>query len=153
MNLDRKPVFILMAEDDPDDCLMISKALEDHRIVNRVRFVSDGEELLKYLRHEGIYSDEKDNPLPTLILLDLNMPKVDGREALQIIKSDPKFRHIPIVVLTTSKSEEDVARAYQAGANSYITKPVTFVGLVSVLKSLKHYWLEMVELPEVPTPS
>lgn len=148
MSPEKKPVFILMAEDDPDDCLMISKALEDYRIVNRVRFVSDGEELLKYLHHEGMFSDEAAYPLPDLILLDLNMPKVDGREALQVIKNDPALKRIPVVVLTTSKSEEDVARAYQAGANSYITKPVTFAGLTAVLRNLKHYWFEMVELPE-----
>jgi len=148
MSQTKKSVFILMAEDDPDDCLMIAKALEDHRIVNRVRFVSDGEELMKYLRHEGLYSNQESNPLPALILLDLNMPKLDGREALQTIKSDPLLRHIPVVVLTTSKADEDIARCYREGANSYITKPVTFEGLVEVLKSLKNYWFEMAELPE-----
>ncbi len=147
-NPDKKPVVILMAEDDPDDRLMISRALEDHRIVNSVHFVPDGEELLQYLRHEGKYGDPEAHPVPNLILLDLNMPKVDGREALEVIKSDPDLRSIPVVVLTTSRSEEDVARAYQAGANSFITKPVTFVGLAAVLRSLKHYWFEMVELPE-----
>jgi two-component system response regulator len=142
-----------MAEDDPDDRLMISRALEDHRIVNQVHYVPDGEQLLRYLRHEGPYADADAHPMPTLILLDLNMPRVDGREALEAIKKDPGLRHIPVVVLTTSKAEEDVARAYQAGANSYITKPVTFVGLAAVLRSLKHYWFEMVELPEEIPPS
>jgi len=150
LSTEKNPVVILMAEDDPDDRLMISRALEDHRIVNNVHFVSDGEELLQYLRHEGKYADPNAHPLPNLILLDLNMPKVDGREALGIIKGDPELRSIPIVVLTTSNSEEDVARAYQAGANSFISKPLTFVGLAAVLRSLKHYWFEMVKLPEDP---
>lgn len=153
MSPEKKPILILMAEDDPDDRLMISKALEDHRVVSEVRFVRDGEDLLRYLRREGPYRDPAAHPLPALVLLDLNMPKVDGREALEAIKSDPALRRIPVVVLTTSKAEEDVARAYQAGANSYITKPATFVGLAAVLRSLKHYWFELGELPEDPSGS
>ena len=108
--------------------------------------MKDGEELMEYLRHEGGYSKEGP-PQPSLILLDLNMPRKDGREALREIKSDPKLRHIPVVVLTTSRAEDDVVRSYQYGVNSFITKPVTFQGLVEAMKALGRYWFEVVELP------
>jgi CheY-like chemotaxis protein len=138
---------ILMADDDPDDCLLVSKAFKASRLCNDLRFVSDGEELMEYLYQRGKYKDPGQAPRPGLILLDLNMPRKDGREALKEIKADPDLREIPVVVLTTSKDEEDVLKSYGLGANSYITKPVTFEGLVDVVKSLGKYWFEIVELP------
>ncbi len=140
-------ITILMADDDQDDCLLVSKAFEASRLCNDLRFVKDGEELMDYLHQRGNYTDPALAPRPGLILLDLNMPRKDGREALKEIKSDPDLRAIPIVVLTTSKEEEDVLRSYDLGANSYVTKPVTFQGLVDVIKSLGSYWFEIVELP------
>src|SRR5437667_813607 len=142
-----EPVQILMADDDPDDRLLTEKALKEYRLINGIRFVADGEELLDYLRHRGKYADPAAAPVPGLILLDLNMPRKDGREALKEIKSDPNLRHIPVVVLTTSKAEEDIYRTYDLGVNSFITKPVTFEGLAKVMRSLTNYWFEIVQLP------
>jgi CheY-like chemotaxis protein len=142
-----KSITILMADDDQDDCLLVSKALKASRLANDLRFVEDGEELIDYLFHRGKYTDEQDAPRPGLILLDLNMPRKDGREALKEIKSNAELREIPIVVLTTSKAEEDILRSYNLGANSYVTKPVTFEGLCDVMRSLGKYWFEIVELP------
>src|SRR5512135_1663948 len=136
----KNSITILMADDDQDDCLLVSKAFKASRLCNDLRFVKDGEELMDYLYQRGNYADAALAPRPGLILLDLNMPRKDGREALKEIKSDPDLRAIPIVVLTTSKEEEDVLRSYNLGANSYITKPVTFQGLVDVIKSLGNYW-------------
>src|SRR3954471_4543735 len=133
-------IQILMADDDPDDRLMARKALQEYRLKNGIQFVEDGEELMDYLRHRGKYADPATSPEPGLILLDLNMPKKDGREALAEIKADPKLRHIPVVVLTTSKAEEDIIRSYDLGVNSYITKPVSFQGLAEVMKILSIYW-------------
>jgi CheY-like chemotaxis protein len=143
-----KAITILMADDDRDDCLLVKDAFKESRLANDLRFVEDGEELMDYLYHRGKYADVKNFPRPGLILLDLNMPRKDGREALKEIKSDSDLKSIPIVVLTTSKQEEDILRSYDVGANSYITKPVTFKELVEVTKSLGKYWLEIVELPE-----
>ncbi len=143
-----KPVTILMADDDRDDCLLVKDAFVESRLLNDLRFVEDGEELMDYLYHRGKYTETDSSPRPGLILLDLNMPRKDGREALEEIKSDSDLRSIPIVVLTTSKQEEDILRSYDVGANSYITKPVTFKGLVDVMKTLGRYWLEIVELPD-----
>ena len=149
----RKAVTILMADDDADDRDFARSAMEEGRLANDLRFVEDGEELLDYLYRRGRYADPKDSPRPGLILLDLNMPRKDGREALREIKSDPALRHIPVVVLTTSKTEEDILRSYDLGANCFITKPVTFEGLVAVMKTLGRYWIEIVELPpETPPP-
>jgi len=142
-----KSVTILMADDDQDDCLLVSKAFEASRLANELRFVADGEELVDYLQHRGKYADAQAAPRPGLILLDLNMPRKDGREALKEIKNDASLREIPIVILTTSKDEEDILRSYDLGANSYITKPVTFEGLCEVMRSLGKYWFEIVELP------
>ena len=142
-----KSIMILMAEDDADDRLLVKDALAESRVLNELRFVGDGEELLEYLRHEGRYSDPASSPRPGLILLDLNMPRKDGREALQEIKADPNLRRIPVVVMTTSKAEEDIFRSYDTGASSYITKPVTFDRLVELMKTLGYYWIEFVELP------
>jgi CheY-like chemotaxis protein len=144
----RKPVVILIADDDPEDCMLIKDAFKEGLLVNGLRFVEDGEELMDYLRHQGKYGDRSTSPRPGIILLDLNMPKKDGREALKEIKSDPDLRSIPVVILTTSKEEEDILRSYDLGANSYITKPVTFAGLVEAIKSLGKYWFEIVELAQ-----
>ena len=149
-NQNSKPVTLLLAEDDPDDRLLAQQALEKSRLVSDLRCVEDGEELLDYLRRRGKYADPKQSPRPGLILLDLNMPRKDGREALHEIKNDPKLRAIPIVVLTTSKSEEDVARTYNLGVNSYIAKPVRFAALVEVMQAIGKYWFEIVELPGRP---
>jgi two-component system response regulator len=139
---------ILIADDDGDDQMMVAKALKENRVGNPLVAVADGEELLQYLRRQGRYQDAV---RPCFVLLDLNMPRIDGREALKIIKGDPELKKIPIVILTTSKAEEDILKGYNLGANSYITKPVTFEGLVKVMNSLKNYWLEIVELPENDT--
>ena len=147
MELYRRPITILMADDDEEDCQLTKEAWDENRLANDLRFVGDGEELMEYLQHRGKYSDPADSPAPGLILLDLNMPKKDGREALREIKASPELRRIPIVVLTTSKAEEDILRSYDLGASSYITKPVTFEGLVKTVKHLKQYWFEVVELP------
>ncbi|MBI5115635.1 response regulator [Candidatus Poribacteria bacterium] len=144
---DKDSITILMADDDPDDCLMAKEALEENRLANDVHFVSDGEELMDYLHHRGKYSDPSGSPLPGLILLDLNMPRKDGREALKEIKNDPALRKIPVVVLTTSKAEEDICRTYDLGVNSFIVKPVSFEGLVEVMRTLRKYWFEIVKLP------
>jgi len=137
---------ILMAEDDPDDRLLAKKALEENKVGNPFITVNDGEQLMDYLKGRGKFQG-KDAPTPCFILLDLNMPKIDGREALRLIKGDESLRKIPVVILTTSKAEEDILKSYESGANSYITKPVTFDGLVKVIQSLKDYWLEIVVLP------
>lgn len=135
---------ILMADDDEDDILLTRTALEESRLKNPFYAVKDGEELLDYLYHRGKYSDPQSSPRPGLILLDLNMPRKDGREALKEIKADPALRLIPVVVLTTSKAEEDIYRSYDLGANSFIVKPVTFASLVSVINILGVYWFEIV---------
>ena len=143
----KKSITILMADDDEDDCLLVSKAFEASRLANDLRFVADGEELMDYLKHRSRYADAETAPRPGLILLDLNMPRKDGREALKEIKEHAGLKEIPVVVLTTSKEDEDILRSYNLGANSYITKPVTFEGLCDVMKSLGKYWFEIVELP------
>ena len=142
-----KPITILMADDDADDRMMTREAFEENRIANDLRFVVDGEELMDYLKRRGEYSDPDTSPRPGLILLDLNMPRKDGREALAEIKADPALKCIRVVIMTTSKAEEDIFRTYDLSAASYITKPVTFEGLVEVIKTLGKYWLEIVELP------
>lgn len=147
MHKSSKPITILMADDDPDDRRLTREAFEENQLANDLRFVEDGEELIDYLHQRGKYAAEGAAPFPGLILLDLNMPRKDGREALQEIKADPRLRHIRVVILTTSKAEEDVLRSYDLSASSYITKPVTFERLVEVVKTLGKYWLEIVELP------
>jgi two-component system response regulator len=136
-----------MADDDSDDRQLTQEALEEGRLINEIRFVEHGEELLEYLRRQGKYANPADSPRPGLILLDLNMPRKDGRAVLKEIKSDPSLRTIPVVVLTTSKADEDVYRSYDLGVNSYIVKPVTFEALVDILQTLEKYWFEIVELP------
>ena len=136
---------ILWADDDTDDLAIGEEALEESDFNRDLRFVGDGEELMDYLYHRGKYGDRVLSPRPSLILLDLNMPRKDGRVALEEIKSDPKLRQIPVVVMTTSKSEEDICRAYDLGVNSYISKPTTFESLVDVMNAVSHYWSEIVE--------
>jgi len=147
VNHSGKPIVILLADDDEEDRMLAADALAESRVVNDFRFVEDGEELLDYLYHRGKYGDPQLSPTPGLILLDLNMPRKDGREALREIKADPDLRRIPVVVLTTSKAEEDIYRTYDLGANSFITKPVSFEGLVAVMRDIGRYWIEIVELP------
>jgi two-component system, response regulator len=143
-----RPVTILMADDDADDREMTREAFEEARLANDLRFVCDGEELMDYLHRRGQYRDPASSPRPAILLLDLNMPKKDGREALQEIKAAPQLRQIRVIVLTTSKAEEDVYRAYDVSATSFITKPVKFDALVEVVRALGKYWLEIVELPD-----
>jgi CheY-like chemotaxis protein len=143
-----RPISILVADDDADDRLMAKEALDECRLSNELHFVEDGVDLLNYLRRQGRYADSGPLSRPGLILLDLNMPKMDGREALREIKADPMLRRIPIVVMTTSKAEEDIYRTYDLGVSSYVAKPVTFEGLVEVMKTLGRYWFEIVELPD-----
>jgi CheY-like chemotaxis protein len=142
------PITILMADDDPDDRLLTADALKEARLINDIRFVENGVELLEYLRRQGKFAAPADAPRPGLILLDLNMPKMDGRTVLKELKSDPELRSIPVVILTTSKDDEDVYRSYDLGVNSYIVKPVTFEALVDILQTLEKYWFEIVELPQ-----
>lgn len=141
-----KPIVILMADDDDDDYLLTKKALGESKLLNQLMRVQDGEELLDYLHRRGDYN-ELNAPRPGVILLDLNMPRKDGREALKEIKSDENLRNIPVVVFTTSKAEEDIYKTYQLGVNSFITKPVTFDNLTNVMRTLGDYWFEIVELP------
>lgn len=141
------PITILMADDDEDDRMLTAEALEESRLSNEIRFVNDGEELMDYLFRRGKYVEPSTSPRPGLILLDLNMPKKDGREALQEIKANPELRRIPIVVLTTSNTDADIYRSYDLGANTYITKPVTFDALVEVMQTLGQYWFTLVALP------
>jgi CheY-like chemotaxis protein len=148
MSLNERPITILMAEDDPDDRVLAQEALEESRLANDLHFVTDGEELLDYLYRRGKFTNPDDAPRPGLILLDLNMPRKDGREAIREIKADPNLRRIPIVVLTTSKAEEDIYRSYDLGVSSFIIKPAAFESLVDIMKTLSKYWFEVVELPK-----
>jgi CheY-like chemotaxis protein len=147
MKNDGKMITILLADDDPDDRELTQDAFAENRLANLLHCVEDGEELMDYLHRRGKYSHMQNEALPGLILLDLNMPRKDGREALKEIKANPELRRIPIVVLTTSKAEEDIVRTYDLGVNSYVTKPVTFKSLVELIKVLGRYWFEVVELP------
>lgn len=144
---DKKLLTILMADDDEDDRLLARDALKESRVLNHLHCVEDGVELIRYLEGQGKYANREKYPMPGLILLDLNMPKKDGLEVLQEIKSNPAIRRIPVVILTTSKAEEDKIRGYDLGAASYITKPVTFSALVELMRALGKYWIEFVELP------
>ena len=143
-----RPINVLLAEDDPDDRYLISEALDESRLNIHLYIVEDGDELLDYLYRRGKYTDEVKWPAPGLILLDLNMPRKDGREALQEIKADPHLRRIPVVVLTTSRSEEDIARTYDTGISGYIPKPVSFTGLLEVMNAIGLYWLQVAKLPK-----
>ena len=143
-------ITILICDDDEEDRMLTKTALEQAHVSNALRFVEDGEQLLDYLYQRGAYAGETGAaPRPGLILLDLNMPKMDGREALKVIKGDETLRDIPVVVLSTSRLDEDITRSYQLGVNSFICKPVTFSGLVDAMNVLGRYWLSIVELPPV----
>lgn len=140
-------VTIHMCDDDPDDQLLVSDALLEARLGNPIDFTHNGLELLQYLRREGQFSHLEEQPLPGLILLDLNMPVMDGREVLKELKKDPVLKSIPVVVLTTSKAEEDIAKSYNMGVNSFIIKPISFDSLVDMVKSMTNYWFHIVSLP------
>jgi len=147
MNSEHNVINILLADDDAEDRMLARDALEENRLANNLDCVEDGEDLLDYLHRRGKYTELAGKPLPGLILLDLNMPRKDGREALEEIKADPDLKRIPVVVLTTSKAEEDVIKTYDLGVSGFITKPVSFDGLVETMKTLAKYWFEIVELP------
>jgi CheY-like chemotaxis protein len=147
MTVSVKSPVVLMAEDDPDDRLLAQDALTESRVEAELHFVENGEELLDYLWHRGKYSENTASPRPGLILLDLNMPRKDGREALKDIKADPDLRRIPVVVLTTSRADTDIGGIYELGANSFISKPVKFNALVKVMRMIGEYWFRIVELP------
>ncbi|MCK5124620.1 MAG: response regulator [candidate division Zixibacteria bacterium] len=142
-----KIVTILIADDDPDDRMMIQDAFDENKLANNLVFVENGEELLDYLFNRGDYTDQLKYQPPGLVLLDLNMPKLDGREALKEIKSNASLSQIPVIILTTSQAEEDICSSYSLGVNSFITKPITFDSLVNIIKSLAYYWFQIVELP------
>lgn len=144
----KSSIPILIADDDEEDRMLVEEAMEESCLANPLRFVENGEEVMDYLHHRGAFKDKNKYPRPGLILLDLNMPKKDGREVLAEIKADGNLRKIPIVVLTTSKAEEDILRTYDLGVNSYITKPVTFAGLVDIIQNLGKYWFEIVSIPK-----
>jgi two-component system response regulator len=148
VHANKKSLIILMADDDEDDRLLAEDALKESRVLNTLKTVEDGVELMEYLQRKGKYENKELYPRPGLILLDLNMPRKDGREALAEIKADPNLKSIPVVILTTSKEEEDKVKGYGLGAASYITKPVNFEGLVEVMRALGKYWVEIVELPQ-----
>jgi CheY-like chemotaxis protein len=147
MNAGIESLTILVLDDDEDDRNSIRKAWDKSRVANKLRFVEDGEELAGHLNHTGRHANPASAPSPALILLDLNMPRKDGREALHTIKANPDLRQIPIIVLTTSQADEDICRSYGLSANSCITKPVTFRALVDTLQVLDRYWIEIVDLP------
>lgn len=140
---------ILIADDDADDREMLKAAFEENKSLHNICFVEDGEELMHYLNRKGAYSDPSSWPLPGIILLDLNMPKMDGREALRKIKTDERLKCIPVIVLSTSKEEKDVLNSYELGVNSFIIKPITFKGLVEFTHMLDNYWFKTAELPNI----
>lgn len=142
-----RPAVILLVEDDPDDQELTKRALRSSKLRNQLRIVNDGEAALNYLYRRGEYAEPRNAPRPDLILLDLNMPKLDGRAVLSRIKVDPDLRQIPVVILTTSSSEEDVVRSYNLGVNSYVPKPVHMDGFINAIQQLEHYWFELVILP------
>lgn len=145
MNNNTAPLTILLADDDPDDRLLVREAFEENHLLNPLHTVGDGEELMDYLYRRGKFAATAVRP--NLILLDLNMPRKSGMEALREIKSDASLRTIPVIVLTTSKAEEDILKTYDLGVNSFIVKPVTFDSLVDLVKQLGTYWFQIVELP------
>jgi CheY-like chemotaxis protein len=147
MNKGSQSIIMMYAEDDPEDRMLLKDAWEESDLSNELHFVEDGEALMDYLFRRGKYAELSGQPLPGLILLDLNMPKKDGREALGEIKADPNLRRIPIVVLTTSREEEDIRRSYDMGVSGFIIKPVTFESLCEIIKGVNKYWFEIVELP------
>jgi CheY-like chemotaxis protein len=140
------PIHILLAEDDPDDRMLTRRAIVESQMETTFDAVKNGEELMQYLHRDGPYADETP-PRPDLILLDLNMPRMDGREALREIKSDAELRRIPVVVLTTSEAEQDILQSYDLGVNAFVTKPVSFDALSEAMQSLSEFWFDLVKLP------
>jgi CheY-like chemotaxis protein len=138
------PIEVLLVEDDPGDVLMTQEAFEEHKVRNKLNVVQDGEEALAYLRREGPHADA---PRPDLILLDLNLPRVDGREVLAVIKDDADLRRIPVVVLTTSQADEDIVKSYSLHANAYVTKPVDFERFIAVVRQIDEFFVSVVKLP------
>ena len=145
--MEAKPIIILLAEDDPDDCYLISEALSESNVSHVLFIVHNGEEVMDYLHNRDQYSDSEKWPRPEFILLDLNMPFKNGISTLEEIKANPKFKRIPVVALTTSQSEEDISKTYELGASGFVTKPMTFTGLVDAMRSLGGYWEGIVRLP------
>ena len=146
------PITILVADDDADDRLLVREAFEASKLVNDLRFVEDGVELMDYLNRRGKFSNPLSSPWPSIILLDLNMPRKDGREVMRELHMNARFQGIRVIVMTTSNSENDISSSYSLSAASYITKPITFESLVEVVRTLGRYWLEIVELPDNDTP-
>ena len=147
MNSSSQPIRIVVADDDADDRMMIKDAFDESKLGNPVDFVEDGVELMEYLHRQGKWTHLTNQPFPGFILLDLNMPRKDGRTVLKEIKESSELHRIPIVILTTSKAEEDIIRTYNLGVNSFICKPVSFDKLVDIVKTVGHYWIEIVALP------
>ncbi|SDW98877.1 response regulator [Marinobacter mobilis] len=142
------PFPILLAEDDAMDRILTEEAFRESRLTNPLFFVNDGEELMGYLRRQPPYDDVCQYPMPGIILLDLNMPRMDGRACLREIRGDPELNHLPIVVLTTSTEQEEVVRSYNLGANSFMSKSIDFEAFVSQIKAFGDYWCSIVELPD-----
>lgn len=143
-----KPIELLMVEDNEGDVTLTLEALERAKVKNRIHIATDGVEAMAFLRRQGEHANA---PRPDLILLDLNLPRMDGREVLEALKADPELKTIPVVVLTTSQAEEDIIRSYKLNANCYITKPVDLQQFLQVIKSIGEFWLQVVKLP--PSPS
>jgi two-component system response regulator len=143
-SLSGRAIEVLLVEDDPGDVLMTKEAFEDYKLHNRLHVVNDGAEAMDFLRRQGEHTDA---PRPDLVLLDLNLPRMDGREVLQAIKSDPELASIPVVVLTTSEAEEDVLRSYSLHANAYVTKPVDFERFIQVVRQIDDFFVTVVRLP------
>lgn len=143
----QNPITILLVEDDPEDGYLIGEAFDESRIPHHLVTVRDGDEVVDYLKHRGKFASMEGWELPHIVVLDLNMPRKDGREALREIKADPGLRRIPIVVFTNSRDEEDVSYCYDLGVGGYITKPVSFMGLLNAVQSFSSYWLHVVTLP------
>ena len=148
-----KPIAILVADDDSDDRKLTAEAFAEAKLANDLRFVEDGVEVFDYLNRRGKFANPVDSPWPSLLLLDLNMPRKDGLEVLKEMKADPRYAGIRVIVMTTSQSEADINSSYLLNAASFITKPVTFESLVDVVKALGKYWLEIVELPDHVIPN
>jgi len=144
---DAKPAIILLVEDDLGDQELTLRAFEESKLKNELHIVDDGEEAINYLLRKGKYHDPATSPKPDLILLDLNLPKMDGRQVLERIRQEPELRRMAVVVLTTSRQEQDIIRSYDLGCNSFITKPVDMVQFVQVIESLEQYWFQVVLLP------
>jgi len=139
-----RPIEVLLVEDDPGDVMMTREAFQDYKLHNQLHVVSDGAEAMAFLRHEGEYAGR---PRPDLVLLDLNLPRMDGRQVLEAIKSDPELASIPVVVLTTSENEDDVLRSYSLHANAYVTKPVDFARFIEVIRQIDDFFVTVVRLP------